>query len=544
MNPLENFYELVDVLKEGKNGKVFLVYDKTEKQMCVLKERSSKSASLYKRLKTLKNPYLPEIYRAMEFDGKLFVVEEFVEGHTLSEILTYNNGLDEKNSARILKEICNGLKILHEEKIIHRDLKPSNIMVTKNNSIKLIDFSISRISKENLESDTDFLGTRGYAPPEQFGFGQTDPRSDIYSLGKTFQKILGDSYNGYLKKILSKCTELDPKNRYQSVEEISADIDKKYWQYKLKIFSARVLLTVGIFFSAFFIYKNISVEKNSETIPKVGEKSVQEEISHEKISDEKPITKNFEWTEIKYPENTSAVEKNFEPLQKNFELPQSPNVESEANFDRVNCKLLLNGNVYEYGDGEIPVEIWKNWRHDRENIFYLPQNFFLSLEIENKTSISKNIFVQIDLNGDEKILHEIISAGQSKNIEIPLGNLKLINGMFDAEIWLRDEKDELIGGGNQSIRFYLLDFNEWRNAFLITSLGGIIAFFIFGVTAYNKKKDGIKIMNRIRYGSDKFTDDELNKFIENKSIGEFERIGYMAAFADRYPPRKNLVVDR
>ena len=82
------------------------------------------------------------------------------------------------------------------------------------------------------------------------------------------------------------------------------------------------------------------------------------------------------------------------------------------------------------------------------------------------------------------------------------------------------------------------------NAFLITSLGGIAAFMIFGITAYNKKDDGIKTMNRIRYGSTQLIDDELNKFIDNNSIGEFERIGYMAAFADRYPPKRNLVVDR
>ena len=82
------------------------------------------------------------------------------------------------------------------------------------------------------------------------------------------------------------------------------------------------------------------------------------------------------------------------------------------------------------------------------------------------------------------------------------------------------------------------------NAFLITSLGGIAAFMIFGITAYNKKDDGIKTMNRIRYGSTQLTDDELNKFIDNNSIGEFERIGYMAAFADRYPPKRNLVIDR
>lgn len=99
----------------------------------------------------------------------------------------------------------------------------------------------------------------------------------------------------------------------------------------------------------------------------------------------------------------------------------------------------------------------------------------------------------------------------------------------------------IIGG----VYFALSQFDQsLANAFLITSLGGIVAFFVFGVTAYNKKEDGIKTMNRIRYGSDNFTDDELNKFIENNSIGEFERIGYMAAFADRYPPRKNLSVER
>ena len=123
MNPLQNLYEVIDVLKENKNGKVYLVYDKTAKQVFVLKERNLKTAEIYKTLKKIKSPYLPEIYRTVEFGEKFFVVEEFVEGRTLAEILTYNNGLDEKTSARILKEICNGLKILHAEKIIHRDLK-------------------------------------------------------------------------------------------------------------------------------------------------------------------------------------------------------------------------------------------------------------------------------------------------------------------------------------------------------------------------------------------------------------------------------------
>lgn len=143
----------------------------------------------------------------------------------------------------MLKQLCECLKILHAQKIIHRDIKPSNVMLTENETVKLIDFSISRIAKENKENDTDFLGTKGYAPPEQFGFGQTDARSDIYSLGVTIQKILGENYDGYLKKILSKCTELDPAKRYQSVEEILADIDKKFFLYKTKKVAVKISAT-------------------------------------------------------------------------------------------------------------------------------------------------------------------------------------------------------------------------------------------------------------------------------------------------------------
>ena len=96
----------------------------------------------------------------------------------------------------------------------------------------------------------------------------------------------------------------------------------------------------------------------------------------------------------------------------------------------------------------------------------------------------------------------------------------------------------IIGG----IYFALSQFDpSIANTFLITSIGGIAAFLIFGLTAYNEKEDGIKIMNRTRSNAEKFSEEELNKFIDNESIGEFEKIGYMAAFADRYPPRKNLV---
>lgn len=443
--------------------------EKLGKQVCVLKERNLKTAVIYKTLKKIKSLYLPQIYRMVEFGGKIFIVEEFVEGQTLSEILTYNNGLDEKTSAKILKEICNGLKILHAEKIIHRDLKPSNIMLTKNNSVKLIDFSISRIEKENTESDTDFLGTRSYAPPEQFGFGQTDSRSDIYSLGVTIKKVLGENYNGYLKKILSKCTELDPKNRYQSVEEISADIDKKFCQYKLKKFSAGFVSMIAITFAVLMIPKNIFEKENlsSEKILEVEETPIQEKNLHEEKSVEKSAEKNFEWSEIKYPDTEKLSVPTIPQKQNNFSEPVQNKIPANSPKDKI-CTLLLNGKIYENGDGEIPKEIWLNWKRDGDKI-YLPENFFARFQFQNKSSTS---FSDISIQIGEKIFPAMtVAAGETKNFDIPLGNLELINGRFEIEIWLRKTDEPLIcmWNGNvenfspsKSIRFYLLDYNQWR----------------------------------------------------------------------------------
>ena len=462
MNLLENFYETVDVLKEG----VSVVYDKTGKQMCVMKERSLQTAEIYKRLKKLQTNCVPKIYRTVEFGGKLFVVEEFIEGETLAEILNYKQ-LEEKFVAEILKQLCEGLKILHEEKIIHRDLKPSNIMLTKDNQIKLIDFSISRIEKNNSETDTDFLGTRGYAPPEQFGFGQTDARSDIFSLGKTFQKILGENYHGYLKKILQKCTELDPANRYQSVEEISADIDKKFFRHKLKNFSLKFIGTAAIISLVLFFPTKIFEEEKISPLPEpVEEKnSVEKEkiTESEKKSVEKS-KKDFEWAEIKIPESQPTIEKTPEPVQKVSESPQK----IEKTFEQVNCTLLLHGENF-FGM-ELGEEIWTKWRNDTkgEN-FYFPRDWEISLEIENDSEeILQNFNIEMTLGLEEKIFSATIPPHQSKKFIIPLGNYQIKHGSFKTSISLDISQEKRIfwngkiGGRYKEKTIYLLGYNDWR----------------------------------------------------------------------------------
>ena len=230
----KNFYKPIDILKTGESGNVQLVYDRVGKQVCVMKQRQLNSADVYQKLRKIKSRYIPEIFRMIEEDENFLVVEEYVSGRTLAEILLYEEFFHEDLAAQIMRQLCECLQELHAQNIIHRDIKPSNIMLTRDNVIRLIDFSISRIVKEDSDTDTEFLGTRGYAPPEQYGFGQTDERSDIYSLGVTIKRILGKNYSGWLEKILERCTKIDPTNRYQNVDELLDDFDRRHWQNKFR----------------------------------------------------------------------------------------------------------------------------------------------------------------------------------------------------------------------------------------------------------------------------------------------------------------------
>ena len=471
MNPLQFLYDEVDVLKNDKNGKVSVVYDKVTKNFYVLKERDLKAAEVYRRLSNIKSLYLPEIYQTVEFGGKLFIVEEFIKGRTLLDYLTHNNGLDEKKSARVLRQICECLKILHAQKIIHRDIKPSNVMLTENETVKLIDFSISRIAKKNKENDTDFLGTKGYAPPEQFGFGQTDARSDIYSLGVTIQKILGEDYDGYLKKILAKCTALDPANRYQTVDAILKDIDRNFLRHKVKKVAVNVTATCATAFSIFTLAQNFLAEEEmpvrTETVEET--KPQKEKSKLEKFAPRETAEK-VEWDEIKIPEN---IKVSINPARQSLEVKTSEDT-AEVRDPRLNriCTLTLNGKTYDVDDGEISQKIWQAWKNDGEN-FYLPQNFSVNLNLENKDSAPLNISITANLKGlknSEKVFPAVIPAGTSKNFEIPIGGLACINGKFEVEIWLRENNGEPLfafwNGENFSssgyVVIFLADYNNFK----------------------------------------------------------------------------------
>lgn len=164
----------------------------------------------YEVIKLLKQSEKSTVQLLRERGGeKLFVRKEFIEGQTAGSAK-----LSEKQCRGILRELCDVLAFLHGKGIIHRDIKPSNILLAEDGHIRLIDFDAARMPRKDSEQDTMLLGTRGYAPPEQYGFAQTDERADIYALGVTMKQLLGERADkpGY-RRILSRCTNLDPDKR-------------------------------------------------------------------------------------------------------------------------------------------------------------------------------------------------------------------------------------------------------------------------------------------------------------------------------------------
>jgi serine/threonine-protein kinase len=137
-------------------------------------------------LATLDHANLPKVVDYFAENGKQYLVMDFVEGQTLEQIVAATPGfVPEPTALNWIEQICNVLEYLHacQPPIIFRDLKPANIMLTRDDKIKLIDFGIARFFQAGKTKDTAAYGTMGYAAPEQFGTGQTDARSDIYSLG-------------------------------------------------------------------------------------------------------------------------------------------------------------------------------------------------------------------------------------------------------------------------------------------------------------------------------------------------------------------------
>ena len=217
-------YEEIRELKRSEKNIVHLLREKDTGQLFVRKILNGQN-EVYSVLQSNPHPFLPKLYEVTVSDTSTTVIEEYIE-----DMLPAPAELSEKQFCSIVRDLCCVLEFLHGKGIIHRDIKPSNILMARDGHIRLIDFDAARMHKDRQEQDTSLLGTKGYAPPEQYGFAQTDERSDIYSLGMTLEQLLcqGTGKTGY-RRVIRKCTRLDPDKRYQSVRQVRRAFFQRKW---------------------------------------------------------------------------------------------------------------------------------------------------------------------------------------------------------------------------------------------------------------------------------------------------------------------------
>ncbi|CAN5725655.1 Stk1 family PASTA domain-containing Ser/Thr kinase [soil metagenome] len=202
----------------------------------------------------LNQPNIVGVYDTGADDGTQYIVMEFIEGRTLAEFIGAGRSPTPVQAAEIAQKICDAIAAAHAQGVIHRDIKPGNVMVTRDGTVKVMDFGIARmLGPETAPQTSAVLGTASYLSPEQAQGTPVDARTDIYSLGAVLYELLtgrppfmGDSpvavaykqvnetpalpsslnpaVPAPLDAVVMKALSKNPSNRYQSAEEFSADL--------------------------------------------------------------------------------------------------------------------------------------------------------------------------------------------------------------------------------------------------------------------------------------------------------------------------------
>jgi len=222
---IKNSYESCHILRDTDHRRIEVIRHKTSGNRYILRKYTG-SGSAYAKLSKIRCPHIPVVYEVAQKGDQVLVLEEYIVGDTLQSLLSCGP-LEPRQVRDISSQLCDALWVLHKLELIHRDIKPENVMLRGRDTI-LIDFDASRLYNKEKSSDTQVLGTVGYAPPEQYGISQTDPRSDIYSLGVLMNVMLTGVHpsvkmaSGRMGFIIRRCTMTNTKQRFNNILQVRA----------------------------------------------------------------------------------------------------------------------------------------------------------------------------------------------------------------------------------------------------------------------------------------------------------------------------------
>lgn len=221
-------YDELSILSNTEKCVTVLMRNRDTGELVVKKTMHKSSFEVYSKLKEIQHKNIVNVLECFEDGEHCIAVEEYINGKRIDDYCA-GKAISEEECIRLGINICDGLEAIHQKGIVHRDIQPKNIIISNEGTLKLIDFDISRINNINKQKDTELLGTAGYAAPEQYGFSQTSNRSDIYSVGAVLLEIFQKkeiAVSQKINKIITKCMELDPQNRYSSVVELKENLEE------------------------------------------------------------------------------------------------------------------------------------------------------------------------------------------------------------------------------------------------------------------------------------------------------------------------------
>lgn len=314
---MQEHWTVYECLKESEDSSTFLVKETVTGILCVLKWGRNRQAEflrnemeIMEKMADRKLSGIPKAYRIFEENGEVYLVREYIEGMSLAQMVLQKGGISEAEICRISRKICQTAEQFQnpDEPMIHRDIKPENIVVTPGSEVVFIDFGTMRSYKKDGSRDTFVVGTRGTAAPEQYGYTQTDQRTDVYAIGQTMLYMVSESYemnqlsecavSRRMKKIIEKACSFEPDKRYgdaaqlrRAVEKCQANNRKKVYKKAGAVFG---LIAAGYILAIFSPDGTVIENKRIETAEQsVAEEQIQAEITFREELIEEAVRKEL-----------------------------------------------------------------------------------------------------------------------------------------------------------------------------------------------------------------------------------------------------------
>ena len=270
---LQEKYTVDSCLSISEKSETYEITDKYDGVKFILKIIHATDASIVYEddvLRTLDHPAIPKLIESVHVDGERYIVRQFFPGYPLSQPLSCGRKFKRGEAIELARKLCDILQYLHSRPtpIVYRDIKPQNIVVTPEGEVKLIDFDIARLYDTASDTDTVYYGTREYSPPEQFGYCQTDARTDVYAAGVLMTHMLTGSpdiggiariENRAMRELLLRCTQFAPKDRFPDIRSLKKHLDRLVGKHRMSPASiARyVIIVASCLAIGFFVGKYV-----------------------------------------------------------------------------------------------------------------------------------------------------------------------------------------------------------------------------------------------------------------------------------------------